>query len=121
MEDIKKKFLSKNKIVKHGYWVKSHYMSQSNTGFWSKYGGARYVEQQDLPEWTCQACNEKQFKVLPFYLIEYPEGEKLRICGMCRHVVLRFQLQSFLELVAKVRRTDLLTSIANLLTLPLRF
>lgn len=118
---MKSKFLSKNKVVKHGYWKGSHYISQSNTGYWSKWGGARYVEQQNLPEWNCQACGDKQFNCLPFYLIEYPEGEMLRICAMCRHVVIRYQLKSFLELVDKVRRTDLLSMIANLLTLPLPF
>lgn len=118
MENMSK-FLSKNKVVKHGYWKKSSYVSQSNTGYWSKYGGARYVEQQSLPEWVCQSCGTKQFDVLPFYCVEYPVGEVIRICVLCRHIVLRYELQTFLELVEKVRRTDLLTTLANLMTLPL--
>lgn len=115
------KHLSKGKVVKHGYWIKSRYVSQSNTGFWSKWGGGRYVEVINLPEWACQACQEPQVDVLPSFLFEYPSGEFIRICVMCRHVVVRYQLNSFQELLRKVRRTDLFSEIANLLTLPLEY
>ncbi len=106
------------KVKERGYWDKSHYVSKSNTGFWTKWGGGRYVEVIDLPEWSCQACNDPQVDVLPSYLFQYPEGEYIKICAMCRYVVIRYELKSFKELLSKVRHTDLFSMIANLLTLP---
>lgn len=118
MENVKSKHLSKGKIVKHGYWAKGRYVSQSNTGHWSKYGGGRLVEIVDLPIWNCQSCQEPQVDCLPSYLFQYPEGEYIKICVMCRYIVIRFQPKSFDELISLVRRTPLFSVIANLLTLP---
>lgn len=115
------KHLSKGKIVKHGYWVKSHYVSRSNTGYWSKYGGGKLVEHAQLPEWKCQSCGEMQFNVLPSYLYEYPQGEYIKICTMCRYMVIRYSLETFTDLLSVVRGTGVFDTIANLLTLPLRY
>lgn len=116
---MKSKHLSKGKVIKHGYWVKSKYVSRSNTGYWTKWGGGRYVEIVDLPEWTCQACNQSQLSVLPSFTMEYPIGEKIRICGMCKYVLLRFKINSFIDLTKEVRHTNLFSNLANLLTLPI--
>lgn len=105
-----------------GYWKGGHYISLSAKGHWSKWGGGRLGDQQEqLPEWMCQSCSVKQFNILPFFFLEYPSGELVRICALCRHIFIRYELQTFLDLVEKVRRTDLLTSIANLMTLPVRY
>lgn len=115
----KSKHLSKGKTGQRGYWVKSHYISTSNTGHWSKYGGGRLQEIVNLPTWVCQACQEMQTDCLPSYLFQYPEGEYIKICVMCRHVVIRYELKTFDQLITKVRRTPLFNLLANLLTLPL--
>ena len=118
---MRKKYLSDSKIVERGHWEKSHYVSKSNTGFWSKYGGGRYVELTEPDVWICQACNEEQPKVFPQYSFEYPQGEKVKICVMCRHILIRHELQSFLDLIRQVRHTGIFNSLANLLTIPLSF
>lgn len=118
---MRKKYLSDSKIVERGHWEKSRYISKSNTGFWSKYGGGRYVELTEPDVWICQACNEEQPKVFPQYAFEYPEGERVKICVMCRHILLRYELQSFLDLIRRVRHTGIFNSLANLLTIPLSF
>jgi YgiT-type zinc finger domain-containing protein len=118
MEDLKNKHLSKGKTGKRGYWAKGHYISQSNTGHWSKYGGGRLVEIIDLPTWNCQSCHELQINCFPSYLFQYPEGEYIKICVMCRYIVTRFTPTTFDELITLVRRTPLFSLIANLLTLP---
>lgn len=106
-----------------GHWESGHYISVSTKGHWSKWGGGRYGNQvEELNgEWTCQACREKQFDFLPYFLVEYPIGEYVKVCGMCHYVVLRYRLQSFLQLIERVRKTNLLSIIANLLTLPLTY
>ena len=117
---MRSKHLSQGKLENsRGHWEKGHYISKSNTGYWSKYGGGRYVE-LNLPDvWTCQACNEPQPKIFPQFSLEYPEGELIKICVMCRHMLIRNEINNFIELVNQVRHTGIFNSLANLLTLPL--
>lgn len=118
---MESKYLSKGKVKGKGYWKKSIYVSTSNTGYWSKYGGGRYREDVSLPFWTCQACNEMQINILPSYLIEYPQGEFLKVCTMCRYITIRYNIKAFDQLVDKVRHTNLFSLIANLLTVPIQY
>lgn len=118
---IVSKHLSKGKVGQKGYWVKSHYVSMSNTGHWTKYGGGRKQEIVDLPTWVCQSCHMLQTNCLPYYLFQYPLGEYIRICVMCRHIVIRYSLNDFQQLISLVRRTQLFDTIANLITLPLPY
>lgn len=59
------------------------------TGGWTKWGGRRYgvlTDRQDstLPDvWVCQSCSKDQPRGVPPYKYEYPEGEYLRVCGIC--------------------------------------
>lgn len=108
------------KIKGKGHWEKGHYIAKSNTGYWSKWGGGRYVEDISLPEWKCQSCGETQVNVLPSYTFEYPTGEFIKVCVMCRYMVVRYQIANLFDLVDKVRGTGIFDTIANLMTLPLR-
>lgn len=109
------------KIGGRGYYVKSHYVSKSNTGYWSKYGGGRYVEETHLPIWFCQSCNLPQVNVLPSYLFEYPTGEYIKICTLCRHITIRYHLQTIDELLEKTRDSELTRNIANLITMSILY
>lgn len=58
------------------------------TGGWSKWGGGKKtvaINQFDrvYDEWNCQSCGFKQPKEITPYLIEWPEGEYIRVCAIC--------------------------------------
>lgn len=79
-----------SKVITKGYWEKSHYISVSHTGRWSKWGGAIrevVVNQHGVAgvddKWFCQSCNKEQPVELSPYLFEYPKGERIRACGPC--------------------------------------
>lgn len=110
------------KIKKKGYWEKSRYISQSNTGYWSKWGGARFAgDYAKYDEWSCQACSKTQYNILPSYSVSIGENEFVRVCALCRFVFIRNALDSFEELIDIVRKPDVLTLIANLITVPRQF
>jgi hypothetical protein len=54
---------------------------------WTKWGGAREgLVKEELDEWYCQACGEKQIKVLPSYM--FPTNgtgrDFVRVCTLCK-------------------------------------
>jgi hypothetical protein len=54
---------------------------------WTKWGGAREgLVKEDLDEWYCQSCGEKQVKVLPCYMfpMDSTDREFVRICTQCK-------------------------------------
>lgn len=54
---------------------------------WSKWGGAREgMLKEDLDEWYCQSCGEKQIKVLPCYMFPVDElgRDFVRVCTICK-------------------------------------
>jgi len=78
-------------LITKGYWEKSHYVSMSHTGRWSKWGGAMKevaINQYGIigvagERWFCQSCNTEQPIELTPYLFEWPENERIRVCFHC--------------------------------------
>lgn len=74
---------------------------------WSKYGGARHgLVKEELEEWFCQVCAERQVKVLPNYMFDY-FGDKrdfIRICSKCKSKAKRGKIKSIISLFKKLRR-----------------
>ena len=57
------------------------------TGHWSKWGGNRHdvFESQNevFTEWYCQSCNRQLGAEMQPFFFEWPEGEFIRVCGIC--------------------------------------
>lgn len=54
---------------------------------WSKWGGAREgLVKEELDEWYCQGCGEKQIKVLPSYMfpVDSMGRDFVRVCSLCK-------------------------------------
>lgn len=110
------------KAKKRGYWNKSRYISLSNTGYWTKYGGGRYTsDREELKTWHCQSCGEKQLDLFPSYVIGIGSVESVRVCVFCRYISIIKNVNSYEDLLVFVRKPDMLALIANLATLPIRF
>lgn len=71
----------------------------------SKYGGVNYglVQENLTPEWSCQACGEKQIAELPPFMFEFLPREFARICSICHHTRLKENITSFEDLLGLVR------------------
>lgn len=110
------------KIKKRGFWKKSKYIPLSNTGYWSKYGGGRFVSDfENNKTWHCQACGEEQLDIFPSYLLTRGTIENVRICTFCRYITVLKNVNVYDDLLILVRKPDMLALIANLATLPIRF
>lgn len=73
---------------------------------WTKWGGAREgLVKEDLEEWYCQCCGEKQIKVLPSYMFPVDEFERdfIRICTVCKARSIAKKLRKFEELLRLLR------------------
>jgi len=56
---------------------------------WSKHGGRNFgLVMEELNEWYCQVCQEKQTKDLPAYYIPVDEDERefVRVCSKCKNI-----------------------------------
>ena len=54
---------------------------------WTKWGGARSgMLKEELDEWYCQACGEKQVNVLPCYMfpLDGLNRDFVRVCTLCK-------------------------------------
>jgi len=54
---------------------------------WSKWGGATQgLVKEELDEWYCQVCGEKQTKTLPSYMIpmDLTQRDFARVCSDCK-------------------------------------
>jgi hypothetical protein len=54
---------------------------------WSKWGEPVYgLLKEELDEWYCQVCGEKQVKVLPSYMFPMDElmRDYIRVCADCK-------------------------------------
>jgi hypothetical protein len=85
-----------------------HLASVSMTGRmygWSKWGGAREgLVKEDLDEWYCQCCGEKQVRVLPSYMFPTDDTGRdfVRVCTVCKAKAIinnLNRLQDLLELL----------------------
>jgi hypothetical protein len=73
---------------------------------WTKWGGAREgMVKEDLEEWYCQACGEKQIRVLPSYMFPTDdEGrEFVRVCTLCKAKSIIGRLTKWQELMHLLR------------------
>ena len=57
------------------------------TGHWTKWGGnvRDVLESQNelFLNWFCQSCNRELGKDMSPFFYEWPEGEYIRVCGIC--------------------------------------
>jgi hypothetical protein len=54
---------------------------------WTKWGGATQgLVKEELDEWYCQCCGEKQIKVLPSYMFptDTTQRDFIRVCSDCK-------------------------------------
>lgn len=54
---------------------------------WTKWGGARMgLAKEDLEEWYCQICGEKQTRTLPSYMfpLDCSNRDFARVCAGCK-------------------------------------
>lgn len=54
---------------------------------WSKWGGGLYgLDKEELDEWYCQTCGEKQTKTLPSYMfpVDTFKRDFVRVCSECK-------------------------------------
>lgn len=88
---------------------------------WTKYGGAMHgMVKEELNEWNCQACGEKQLKGLPAYMIPEDDHfrEYFRVCANCKARAMLHKakvMADLLELVNKPTDFEVLHRFANLL------
>ena len=69
---------------------------------WSKWGGAREgLVKEDLDEWYCQTCGQRQIKILPSYMFPTDDTQRdfVRVCTMCKAKSLLFHLDELSELL----------------------
>jgi len=74
---------------------------------WSKWGGARHgLVKEDLDEWFCQSCGEKQVKVLPNYMFDYFKDKRdfIRICSKCKNEAVRRRINRVETLFGRLRK-----------------
>lgn len=90
---------------------------------WSKYGGSNHgLVQEELDEWTCQACARRQTKSLAAYMVPMDEYERdfVRVCALCKSLQLKEDLKDIFEIIHKVRKPEGLeaffASVENLLS-----
>lgn len=75
---------------------------------WSKWGGGTEgLVKEELDEWYCQSCGEKQLKTFPSYMIPTDEAQRdyIRVCAECKaktygqRVIFSYQL---LRIIRKI-------------------
>lgn len=91
---------------------------------WSKYGGSRdNVRKEQLPTWYCQSCGREQVKVLPQYMIPTDEEnvEFVRVCSGCKYTYEREDYTSLDDLTTIIRMPGQVITLANHVTIPIRY
>ena len=71
---------------------------------WTKWYGANNNLFVLTPEWTCQACGDRQTNELPSYLIRIKDQEYARICSVCLHIALKHKINNIFKLIKKVKK-----------------
>jgi hypothetical protein len=73
---------------------------------WSKWGGAREgLVKEELDEWYCQACGEKQVKILPSYMFPVDDlgRDFARVCTKCKAKSLAKKISVWNDLLSLLR------------------
>jgi hypothetical protein len=73
---------------------------------WSKWGGPREgMYKEDLDEWYCQICGEKQIKILPCYMFPADDlgREFVRVCTTCKAKSIIKHVSLLNELIRLIR------------------
>ena len=69
---------------------------------WTKWGGAIYgLMKEELDEWYCQACGEKQVKTLPSYMFPLDDFKRdyIRVCAKCKALARVKRISYVFELI----------------------
>jgi len=54
---------------------------------WTKWGGpTNGLVKEELEEWYCQTCGEKQLKTFPSYMVPLDDAQRdfVRVCSACK-------------------------------------
>lgn len=109
----------------NGRWVEVSITKQMYG--WSKHGGGRHgAVFEDLDEWSCQCCGEKQLRGFPAYMIDFDgdQREFVRVCAFCKFQSIERGLGDFITWPDEMRRPMSklrLARLANLLTIPAKY
>lgn len=77
---------------------------------WSKWGGGNHgLVKEDLEEWYCQNCGEKQRRELPSYMVEVAERDFVRVCARCKHEMVVRKIRDYWKLMQTTRESSLQT------------
>lgn len=72
---------------------------------WSKWGGGnKGLVRENLEEWYCQSCAQKQRRELPSYMVEVANRDFVRVCARCRHKMLIDNLKDFWDLLSVIEK-----------------
>lgn len=74
---------------------------------WTKWGGGRMgMAKEELDEWYCQVCREKQTRDLPSYMIPLDADRRdwARVCSFCKAKANTCRVELYWELVEVVKR-----------------
>jgi hypothetical protein len=75
---------------------------------WSKWGGgSEGLVKEELEEWYCQSCGEKQLREFPSYMIPVDKAQRdyIRVCVWCKAQSVMNNLtfcQELLKLMKKI-------------------
>lgn len=96
------------KQYQKGYWSGSHYITQGERGYWTKWGKIRNRLNDDLvADWVCQTCAVQQFKILTPFLLPFDDSvEKVKICARCRWKSNVWKRPTFALLIEVIRKPD---------------
>ena len=72
---------------------------------WSKWGRTQTGLEKREPEWSCQACGEKQPESIEPFLFKFANNEYLRICWECQWKVLIRHIRKPIRLLKLCRVT----------------
>jgi hypothetical protein len=90
--------------------MKEHWMTLTITAKmygWTKWGGSRggFVK-EELDEWFCQVCGERQVQCLPSYMIPVDGMDRdfVRVCTLCKAKAKIEHIKSVGRLLGLVRQ-----------------
>ena len=73
---------------------------------WTKWGGpTNGLVKEELDEWYCQTCGEKQLKTLPSYMIplDMAQRDYVRVCSSCKAKAKARSVTFYSELVVVIK------------------
>lgn len=73
---------------------------------WSKWGGGSYgLLKEELDEWFCQVCGEKQLNILPSYMfpVDTLKRDFVRVCTDCKAKATKRSVSFCFDLIQVVK------------------